>query len=257
MRMLLSRLRSRFGATGEPDSALGFVFVSDADDGPMTKAEVGAIVRNVDHGPPWIVVGHFIESIVVARWPGRLWRVAIIEPASEQPNATAPYTRAVAVRVLEEQPVAQLFGSHGDAVCNVIGKARDLTLEDVLMLGDAVPEARDAYSRTWNLWLAQVEPDSIHRGEDHSDTLAVSGGARSPIGGGFTVLYSVLTARARSLVGDAAFVTDEEGEQSFASDWAAVSDAFLHAALAFGAPELLSSDDRKLLTSAWTKRYGE
>src|SRR6188474_3531211 len=96
MRNILSRIRSIV----RPRSH-GFVFVPDTEDGPMRSAETGATIRNVVSGPPWIVVDHAIESIIADGWPGRLWKVSILEAAGEQPMRTAPYTRAVAVRVLE------------------------------------------------------------------------------------------------------------------------------------------------------------
>jgi hypothetical protein len=236
----------------------GLVFVSDADDGPMRSAKVGATIRNADGGPPWIVVDHSIESVIVTKWPGRLWQVEILEAAGEQPNAGVNYTRAVSVRVIEEMTVSELFGPHGARVCTVIERARALTTDDLAVLGSSLhPLARAAYSRGWRRWLGRGEPESGDSSEDYADTLAVSGGTRSPINSGFTVLHSVLAERARSLTGDAAFVVDEEGDQSFSPVWASAADAFLHAAMAFGAPELPSPAEREALTEAWRKRYGE
>ena len=220
----------------------------------MRAAEAGAIVRNADSGPPWIVVDHSIESVIVAKWPGRLWSVEILKAAPDQPGASANYTRAVSVRVLEERPVSALFGPHGQAVCRVIERAGALTVEDLALLREAGhPLARSAYSRAWHKWLGRTEP-----AEDYADTLAISGGStRSPIGSGFTVLYSVLSTRARSLVGDAAFVVDEDGDAAFAPDWEAAAQAFLHAAMAYGAPELTSQADAEALAAAWLRRYAE
>jgi hypothetical protein len=53
-----------------------------------------------------------------------------------------------------------------------------------------------------------------------------------------------------------AFVVDEEGNQSFVPEWAAVSDAFLQAAMAYGAPQLMSPAERELLLSAWKSVQG-
>ena len=225
----------------------------------MKNAKLGSTIRNPNRGAPWIVVDQSIQSIVAAKWPGKLWKVEIVETADEQPNSTAKYIRAVAVRVLEEEPISQLFGAHGVAVCKVIEKARVLELNDIRTLGRSTNSTtREAYSRAWSNWLAQLDPSSTHRGEDISGTLAISGkDKRSPIGVGFSVLYSALAERARALVGNAAFVTDDEGEQSFAPDWANALDALLGAAMAYGAPELMSSADRDSLTSAWVNTLGE
>ncbi len=225
----------------------------------MRNAKIGSTIRNPDRQAPWIVVDQSLESVVAAKWPGRLWKVEIIEAAPEQPNSSAKYTRAVAVRVLGEESTSQLFGRQGVAVSKVIGKARVLELNDVQLLAKATNcRAREAYSRAWNNWLAQLDPTSPHCGEDLSGTLAISGkDTRSPIGVGFSVLCSVLAERARDLVGDAAFVVDDEGEQSFAPDWASALDALLGAAMAYGAPELMSPADRDSLSSAWMHAFGE
>jgi hypothetical protein len=162
------------------------------------------------------------------------------------------------VRVLHQIPVATLFGPHGDDVLRVIGKARSIDVDDAVALGArSTPLAREAYSRAWNAWLAKVEPGSIHLGTVHDDTLAVhAGGTRSPIGGGFTVLHSVLRDRARDVAGDAAFITDEDDETCLAEPWSTASSALLHAAMAFGAPELVSAADRHLLLEAWDHCFG-
>ncbi len=237
------------------DPARGFVFVADGDDDPMRAARVGATIRNAHAGPPWMVVNHSIESVVVARWPGRLWKVEVLEAAAEQPQAYANYTRAVAVRVIEEVPVASLFGANGHGVCQVIERAGAVTIEDVALLAEAVhADARGAFSRVWSRWLGRPAAEG-----DYADTLAAPGsaGGESPIGAGFKVLHAVLTRRARELVGDAAFAMDDEGNPVFTPLWAGAADAFLHAAMALGAPELVSTGDREVLSAAWVRRYGQ
>jgi hypothetical protein len=253
MRTPLSKELSPFCSAG------GFVYVEEIEKGPMREAKVGSIIRNIDHGPPWIPVAHSLQSVTVARWPGKLWKVEIIEAAHEQPGPTALYTRAVAVRVLEEQPVSQLFGSHGATVCKVIEKARTLRLKDVQALGESTGSImEDAYSRAWNAWLDHVDPNSIPHCEDHIGTLAIPRiAAWSPIGGGFCLLHSVPSDRARNLVGDSAFEIDDEGERSFTSEWRSACRALLSSAMAYGAPNLMSLADRELLLFAWIETFGE
>lgn len=209
----------------------------------MKRAAAGVTIKNPGSGPPWIVVDHSIESVVAAKWPGKLWRVEVLRKAPEQPFAEANYTRAVSVRVIEQLPVSTLFGPHGDLVWRVIEKAGSLGLDDVHRLGKADPAARDAYSRAWGRWLGS--------GRDHADTLAVvaSGTAgRSPIGSGLTVLYAVFSERARKLAGQSAFVSDDDGNLSLAPVWAEAAEAFLHAAMGYGAPKILAPGDAEVLT---------
>lgn len=223
----------------------GYIFVADLDEGPMRFAAAGKTIGNADGGPPWIVVDQSIQSIVVAKWPGKLWRVAVLKKATEQPASYAKYTRAVAVEVIAEEPVSRLFGAHGDAVCRILERAQTITLEDVALLESAVSdEARAAYSRAWNRWLGDAH--------DHTTTLA-AGDSRSAIGAGFTVLHNVIVERARTLTNGAALTASEDDDVVLASDWSAASDACLHAAMAHGAPELLSPRDAELLTAAWKR----
>jgi hypothetical protein len=223
--------------------AKGFVFVADVDDGPMRDAAIGKTIRNANDGPPWIVVNQAIESIVISKWPGKVWRVSVLKAAAEQPAAYAKYTRAVAVEVIAEEPVWRLFGAHGEAVCRVLERGRTLTIDDVEVLQRAVSDAAsEAYSRAWNRWLGDSH--------DHADTLA-SGELRSPIGTGFTVLHNLIGDRARTLIGDMTFTANEDDDLVLTAGWSIASRAALHAAMAYGAPELMSAADAELLTSAW------
>jgi hypothetical protein len=253
MRKLLSKIFPLF------QSAEGFVYVPDVEPGLMKDAKPDSTIRNPTRQPPWFVVYHSIQAVFTARWPGKLWRVEIVRAAAEQPNAGADYTRAVAVRILAEVPTFLVFGEHGAAVSRIIDRARALELKHVEVLGQSVcAQTREAYSRAWNKWLAQADSASSHLGADLSSTLAMPGlSSRSPINGGFTVLYSALAARARALVGETAFVANDEGEEFFSPEWDLALDALLGAAMAYGAPDLVSAADRASLTSAWVRVFGE
>jgi hypothetical protein len=111
----------------------GFVYVEYERPSAMSAARVGATIALPARRPPFIVVHHEVETIIVGRWPGKLWRVQIMDaftPEEEEatggkllPYARARYTRAVAVNVLEELSPARLFGVNGEAVCDVIAGA--------------------------------------------------------------------------------------------------------------------------------------
>lgn len=239
--------------------ARGFVFAASfARDGEVASASPGQEIRNETAGPPWIVVAHALASVLGAGWPGRLWEVEVLEAAADQPREGAGYTRAVAVKVLREVPVSVLFGERGEDVLRVIDRAASVTADEATALAARTTEAAGgAYSRAWNAWLARVEPASVHRGGDHADTLAVfAGGLRSPIGIGPTVLHDVLARRARDVAGGAAYEVDDEGEKHLTGPWAGALAALLHAAMALGAPELVSDADRRMLLDAWEHGFG-
>lgn len=247
----ISRLLDRGAAKG---GTRGFTFVSLAEGGEWARAAPGQVIRNPSPAPPWIVVAHTKDEVLGAGWPGKLWEVEILEEAPEQPREGSGYTRAVAVRVRDEVPVATLF-PNGRDVLRVIEQAASLQAEDVSELAvHASDEAAEAYSRAWNTWLVKVDPGSIHHGSDHRDTLAVFAGRRSsPVGVAFTVLHQVLNRRAHEIAGDAAFEENEEGERWFTGPWAGASQALLCAVMALGAPELMPDADRRLLMQAWNE----
>jgi hypothetical protein len=123
----------------------GFVYVGDAESGPMAGAGIGERVRVPFPGPPWIVVDHAIETVTPARWPGRLLRVASVPPADGAERAVldraaanlradAGYRRVLAVDVLAELPSWILFGEHGEAVAGVLERARRLGIPDACEL---------------------------------------------------------------------------------------------------------------------------
>ncbi len=232
----------------------GYVYAPDADPGLLATAVPGAIVSKTDRSPPWIVVDHSIESAIIARWPGKLYCVVVLDAEGiEQASACAKYTRAVAVQVFDEVPASRLFGDHGEAVSAVISFAAHLELPTARLLADLRhPLADQAYSRAWRRWLSGTGVGSAREEYDFSGTLAAgSGPSQSPINCGLTLTYRAVWDRAAALLGPAAFVEDDEGERSLAPVWASAAAALLDAAIALGAPSIVTEEDAVILTAAW------
>jgi hypothetical protein len=250
--------------------AAGFVYVSDDTSGPMAHVTVGKRVATGSLEPPWIVVDHSLERIIVARWPGRLFRVAIVPPRTDEEKAamrraaselqpTAGYTRALAVDMLEELPPSILFGPHGGAVVDVINVSRFLTEDTAARLASARhPTAADAYRRAWAQWLSADQERPVSEDHDVAGTLAAhaSGRSGSPIGAGLMVAYRAVTDSAR-LRGKADAITiDDEGDELISEPWSTAMAALLDAAMAVGAPDLVG-DDAAVLTAAWRAVIGD
>ncbi len=66
-------------------------------------------------------------------------------------------------------------------------------------------------------------------------------------------MHNLIVERARTLTNGAAVTIDDEDEVVLTSEWSAAGDAFLHAAMALGAPELMSPADADLLIAAWKR----
>jgi hypothetical protein len=231
----------------------------------MTGAAVGMRVENAALEPPWIVVHHSLQKVGVAHWPGRLFRVAAVAPrspaedqalasAAENLRPDAGYSRVVAVDVLEELAPAILFGPHGQDVIKILDVGRFLTEDRAKMLAaHCDPRAEHAYSRAWAYWLAAQPHGAFYLKEDHPDTLLVPGAgpSGSPIGDGFLVLSDAVRRSARQRGNLDAFTTDDDGEQIMTEPWATARASLQYAAMAYGAPELISATDHDVLTAAW------
>lgn len=242
----------------------GFVYVPLTASGPMAQAEPGQTVRIPGRGPPWIVVDHELSSVVVARWPGRLWAVEIVDAVTPQDGAPrlsagAGYTRAAAVRVLYAVSVATLFGARGEETCAVIEAAAALTLDQATRLREGRHrDAGAAQIRVWRRWLVR-ENIALDRYNDLDGTLAIGASkAGSPIGMAPRVIHGEVGRRAEKLAGPSVWLVDDaDPEGAFLADpWCAASTALLDVALALGAPELVGQHDKDILTAAWLNAIG-
>jgi hypothetical protein len=200
----------------------GYVYVPDSDPDVFAGAARGVVVRKRDRSPPWIVVDHAIESACIANWPGRLWRVEVLDANGvEQASAYANYTRAIAVNVIEELPSSCLFGEHGDAVVAILSFAARLEVAMAKRLAELRhPEADQAYSRAWQRWLDRVDGGSVHGVSSFRGTMmAGKGSYRSPLNCGLLLIHRVVWDRAELIAGPQAFVEDDEGERAFGPVW--------------------------------------
>jgi hypothetical protein len=235
------------------DGASGYVYVSRDETGPMASASAGLRVGNANDHPPWIVVDHKLESIILAKWPGKLWRVRILHKATEQPLAYANYTRATNVYIEQELPLEVLFEYNGAEIVDFLSSIRSLSIEAKTALANLRKEhAISIHNEVWNRWLSKLDTESPYIGQDHSGIIAMGARPpRSPVGNATSVLHSELTARAREIDGDSAFVTDDEG-QWFNLQWSRVAANLQHALFAIGVPEqFLSPSERVTLANAY------
>ena len=231
----------------------GYVYITDAETTALRDVSVGATVRNPNAGPPWIVVNHSLAAVVVSRWPGRLLRVEILEKASEQPNAHANYTRAVAVEVVEELSALSLLGEHGASIVEILARIDTLTLDEAFALSTAVQSSSpEIYSNAWKTWLTKVSGHSVYQDANHEDTVQIRiGQAVSPVGYAFSLVSFRVYNRGKAVSGPAALVVDAEGESILQAPWSEAMHALLHATLAFGAPSLLTTQEAAALKVPW------
>ena len=212
---------------------IGYVYSSRKSNLLFADVHVSDTVSLDSQPPPWIVVASTLSQVSIYDWPGRLWRVRVIQPAPEADQIeTGRYVRASVVEIVEELPLFNLFGKNGAAVYDMIQKIPRMTQADKDCLASRATEvASEAYSQAWNRWFTRVR-------------------SGSPINQGFYVISSEVERRAFALDGDTAFIEDE-GERSLEPTWAAALHSCLYAAIAYGAPDLVSTEERQVLLDAW------
>ena len=225
-----------------------------------------ALVRDANHvrraaaGPPWMVVDQHIASITIgSSWPGRLWRVRVTELGDMSGLVAQPgYWRASGVEIIEALPLSTLFGPHGDAVLDVLARIDSLTAPQAEALSAArAAGAEAAYGRAWARW---ADPASAPAHDsDWAGTLAAHGrhgNEHSPVHAGFMLIHSQLWKRAQAIGGPDVILRiededDGEIEETLAAPWDGACSALLHAAMARGAPGLVSEADSTTLTRAF------
>lgn len=263
---MLNRIFSLLRTGGASVPATGFVYVSDVKPGPMRDARVGAKISIEGRGPPWIGIHHDPASAIVANWPGRLWRVRILEAATEcdqrafgGPLAShARSTRCISIVIDAEEDVATLFGRYGAGVVRVLEKASQLShAKAEALAGSRHPDAASAHNRVWRNWLRhEGMTDEHYRHFDGMWEMNVGQKWGSPINNGLSVLHGTVFKRAQDIDGDAATESDEE-DIWLVHLWNVANRVLGDAALAFGAPDFMEDEDRAILLSGWSKVFGD
>lgn len=227
----------------------------------FSGAKVGEEIIHPTQAPPWIVVVHHVEDVLVTRWPGRLFLVQVLDPAAETHlmdgiRKDAGYTRTCGVRILEELPLAKLFGENGDRICQILEFTRRLTEEQVDQLsGYDLSSSDQIYDQVWRKCSAPQSDGGIPVLGAYRSVLKsalIDGKYGSPIGEGLSVVYALFHARAKELAGDAAFGIDERDDDeddgvSLLPKWSQACDALLHAAMSYAPDPLLTAPEKSLL----------
>jgi len=243
----------------------GYVYVERDDPGVMTAAKPGARAQIPGRSPPWIVVNHDLAVVTVARWPGSLWYVEVVDPITPEEQKDSPlradagYTRAAAVKVLKQVAVGELFGAHGSKVCTVINAAGELTLETAGRLAESRhAHASEAASRLWRAWIARHQVLFAGYRGDFDGVISV-GRPRSPIGVALGVVSAQVGRRAEAVAGKSVWidVPDDPEEVYLAKPWSGAQHPLFDAALAVGAPEFVSAADRSILLEGWRSVFGD
>lgn len=250
----------------ENNNLRGYVYYGLDEDQRFSAAKKGDDIVNDTKLPPWIVVDHNLNSLIVTKWPGKLFEVEILDQANEKELNKGLvhdiwYTRTAGVRIVQELPTMHLFGMNGAEICRILDSIININESEIAALSACRKEhTRALYSKAWEKWIAKYNKDSYHAEGKHYDTLKLatnnSRHSSSPIQQGLSVVASQLTIRAREVVGKAAFKI-ENGEECLVSDWANAMEHLLHAAMANESDGLLTPTEKKELARAFEEIFGE
>lgn len=260
-----------FGRKGRDRGLIrrGLIYV-DRGDARFDGAAPGQVVRNPDRKPPWLVVEREPHPPLIARWGGRLWRCEIIDelsPGEEDrlrhtrtPEGRTKYARAIAIKLISEQPLASLFGRNGARVCAVIDGAHTLTEAQAQNLAAArAPDAKAIRDAIFVRWLNGRDLPDIATADASGSVLSVlADDEESPVDQGLSIIDGEVLRRATAAIGDAALVPDPDDDEGadLVEPWAAASAALCDAALAFGAQHPISIEERDILATAWRAVFG-
>ena len=220
----------------------------------FANARPGDLVIKEDKKPPYIVVDHHWTTSVITQWPGKLFKVSILNPLDEKDINTGLveniwYTRSYALKILEELPAEVVFGTSGIKIKNLLALIQNITEIQVYQLADYGLEVnRKLYSETWNRWKNFCDGSSSI--EDYENVIASqpkNSQLKSPIGIGLSVISNTFYQTVRKLTRDEALEIDEEGEVCLKAKWAAAGEHFLNAAMSYAPNNLLTDQEKKLL----------
>jgi hypothetical protein len=182
----------------------------------------------------------YADAMAVLTLPDRLWRVDDLDGVVRV-HPRNPWVRCTALTVREDLPNWFVMGPHGDSVASVIDRARRLTDEQARAIAslDAADEERLA-SAAW---------------DPRGDT--TYGYTVTPVGCGLHEVYRAVEEAARQ-TDPRLFAWDEEDGAEFLADpaWIQAARAANAAALAVGAPDILTPQENQRLALRWTSVVG-
>lgn len=234
----------------------GFVYSSDEENELFKNVKVGDSIIKKDKQPPYIVVDHSLDTKIITQWPGKLYKVEIINQSKEKSInkglvKNVWYTRTLGVKIIKEVPIESLFGANGQKISRIIDLTRNITEQQVNAFSKYNEESnRDLFTKTWKNWIMLTDKENVYLNDDHYNTLEISPKNQrynSPIKDGLSIISSQFDIRARELVGEIAFGVDEEGERYLQPVWAKASEKLRQAGISYAEDNILTESERNKL----------
>ena len=234
----------------------GYIYTSKDENELFGNAKVGDTVIKKDKKPPFIVVDHSLDTKIITQWPGKLFKVEVINPSREKRIneglvKDACYTRTFGVKILEEVEIKELFGDNGEKIEIIINLTRNITEDNVLELSKFDKGMNsELFTKAWQNWIKIYDSNHPFVNDDHFDTIKLAPKNQrysSPIKEGLSIISSQFDIRARELVGDSAFGVNNDGEIYLQPIWAKALEKILHAGMSYASDNILTESERKKL----------
>ncbi len=233
---------------------IGYIYCPIDELGLFQNCSAGQVISKADDNPPWIIVDHSLGDVVVAKWPGRLWRAQVCG-ALEPQGHTGNYTRCVSVKIIKEVEIEILFGEFGSKIEKILRFASTLQLPTAERLAAQRHEdVKGIISKGWHRWMKKNGIADEAADENMDGILMVGNGAHtSPIGHGLALVHSGVWESAQREIGGEAFEVGED-DIWLKPPWSNAVSALMEAAWALGAPEFFSSAEIEILLESWNQR---
>ncbi len=236
----------------------GFLYVTAQDNLELFETPIGSKFIKANRTPPWLVVNHTLDEIIVTKWSGRLLKVEILDQANEKDLNKGLvhdiwYTRTLGVELLEELSTEELFNPEGKVITQILDFANSMDEDQVAYFCQfEITRASEIYSHTWNKWLKNKDPHSIHLNQDHSRTLGIfPNNSRKTMHRSFSVVSDIVWNRAKEVLGEKAYTIDKEGEYILDKSWSHATAILRHATMAFHGQEHLTQNEKEVLLKPW------
>lgn len=243
----------------------GYVYASNDENELFENAKVGDSIIKKDKKPPFIVVDHSLDTKIITQWPGKLFKVEVINPSREKRINKGLvkdvwYTRTFGVKILEEVAIKELFGDNGQEIEQIINLTRNISENKVLELSKFDKGLNsELYTKAWQNWIKIYDANHPFVNDNHDNTIKLSPKNErysSPIKEGLSIISSQFDIRARELVGDSTFGIDEDGEIYLKPIWAKAVEKILHAGMSYASDNILTENERKKLREPFKKVFG-
>lgn len=147
---------------GKKEKIVGFIYVPDSNQGHFKNANIGQTIKTEKKGPPWIVVDHSLENVVIAKWPGTLWRAEVKDEAKNTGLLEyAKYTRANAVKIIERLPLEILFGDFGSGILKIVESAGSIDSETAKKLANVFFLNHSNYILKVGIFLEELKTTNL------------------------------------------------------------------------------------------------